>query len=80
MTPTHACRSITYSGLNGTLPSAYSALTRVATLAFHGNQLSGTLPGSWSTLTNVDAIYLLNNKLSGTLPPSWSALTRLREL
>lgn len=74
---------LTGSGLNGTLPDAWSALVSLEQLSLHGARLTGGLPRAYSALTRLQGLDLSADMsvqsagLSGQLPSEWSALGAL---
>ena len=68
------------NGLQGTLPTDWSALSNLQELFLRGNQLSGPLPAQWSAMSNLQVLFLISNKLSGPLPAAWGSMASLREL
>jgi hypothetical protein len=70
--------SFASNDLNGTLPSAWSALASsnasVNTIDVSGNLLNGSLPSSWAAfLAGSSRIRLQGNYLAGSIPPEWAA-------
>ena len=57
--------------LAGTLPSSWSADTKLQSIIVALNQLTGTLPSSWSQLSNLVNLDVRSNTLSGPVPDSW---------
>ena len=46
------------NGVNGTYPSEWSALTKVASLTVTGGRLTGGIPDEWSSMTALTSIHL----------------------
>ncbi|CAI5482438.1 unnamed protein product, partial [Closterium sp. Yama58-4] len=53
--------------LNGSLPIALSALSRLQSLDVNGNHLSGTLPSALSTLVRLRTLTLTGNNFTGPI-------------
>ena len=68
------------SGLQGTLPADWSALTNLQKLYLWGNQFSGPLPAAWGAMKTLQVLSIGTNQLSGPLPAQWSAMSNLQEL
>jgi hypothetical protein len=50
------CRLLTYNGMQGTLPNAWSAMSSLAFLSLSLNGFQGTVPESWSVLSLADGL------------------------
>eukprot|EP00798_Chlamydomonas_sp_ICE-L_P006327 gene6327-2951_t len=61
--------SVTSSSWNslGTLPDAWSMLTKLAQMDVGGNQLTGSVPSSWASLPNLQ-LDISGNPMCGPLP------------
>lgn len=54
--------------LQGPLPSSWSSLRGLITLALNNGFLEGTLPAAWSSLANLTSLQLQGNQLNGGCP------------
>ncbi|KXZ46155.1 hypothetical protein GPECTOR_46g224 [Gonium pectorale] len=69
------------NNINGTLPAAWSRMTRLNSLMMNNNPgLVGSLPASWGALSRLFTLYIGTTGLSGTLPDAWSGLVGLFSL
>jgi Leucine-rich repeat (LRR) protein len=67
------------SGVYGSLPSAWSALTNLTTISIGYTRISWWLPSSWSALTNLTTFGARGLKsrggwLTGPIPSTWSTM------
>lgn len=58
------------ANVQGTLPTAFGALTKLTTIDFTTNELTGTLPSELSLLTDMHTLRLGTNKFVGTVSQS----------
>jgi U3 small nucleolar RNA-associated protein 7 len=61
----------------GSLPSSWSALSKLQTLDLSGNDLNGPLPPAWSKLARLVSLQLYSNDLKGSVPPAWGTWPRI---
>jgi len=64
--------------LQGSIPSALSALTELRQLLLNDNQLSNAIPAQLGNLTNLVSLGLSGNRLTGAIPISLGNLTALQ--
>jgi len=71
---------LSFNKLEGTLPDAFSTLSKIQDLNLAGNSFTGVLPPSMSALTNLRQLKLYSNQLSGDLPTYLSRMDKMLEL
>eukprot|EP00937_MAST-01D_sp_MAST-1D-sp2_P007913 g7913.t1 len=63
--------SLFSNGMQGELPAAWSAFSRLQHVRLQNNKLHGPLPHAWADLAKLETMMLFSNRLSGRLPMRW---------
>ncbi|CAI9264545.1 unnamed protein product [Lactuca saligna] len=72
---------LTSNYFTGSIPGAFSRLTRLQRLSLSGNLLNGSIPDSVGSLPNsLEELLLDNNNLQGPIPRSLNGLKNLKRL
>jgi hypothetical protein len=50
------CRDLTFNKITGTLPSSWSTMKFVGSIAIDENNITGTLPATWASMTSLTSL------------------------
>lgn len=71
---------LSFNKMEGTLPDAFSSLSKMQDLNLAGNSFTGVLPESISALTNLRQLKLYSNQFSGDIPLYLSRMDKMLEV
>jgi hypothetical protein len=71
---------VSWNSIKGTIPDAWSTLTKLTSLDIYANKYSGTIPAGIGALTSLTVLTLADNTLSGEVPSSVGNLKLLKIL
>nr|XP_034568332.1 LRR receptor kinase SERK2-like isoform X4 [Setaria viridis] len=71
------CRSLSSSGLTGTLSPSIAKITTLQELILHGNSITGVIPQEFGNLSSLKTLDLGKNNLNGSIPDTLGRLPKL---